>query len=358
MKCDIIIPVWNQLEATKECIDSILKNTNTPFRFVIIDNGSDLKTSSFLDALASVPHLDIKVLRNSANLGFVKAANQGLAASDSPYICLMNNDTIATSGWLEEMLSVLDSKEDIGIVNPSSNTSGQFPPKGLVIESFALSLKSLKGQVQELNVARGFCMLMKRAVLEKVGLFDEDYNIGYFEETDFSKRAQEAGFTIVRAKASYVYHKEGISFKELDRRESLFKANESIYFRKWGRRVRAAYLAEDLSFGAKVDKIAAAVARDGHQMLILTKKGVEWPITIDHFDVRKQEVACAPFALGSFLQLLKRRRKKAIEVVLTDNPLIGNFLKALSFLHGAKVAINPEKDSVLNMLRRLSRKPK
>ena len=75
MKCDIIIPVWNQLEVTKDCVDSIIRNTKYPFRLVIIDNASDKKTTDYLDSLKADKRLGLLLIRNEKNFGFVKAVN-------------------------------------------------------------------------------------------------------------------------------------------------------------------------------------------------------------------------------------------------------------------------------------------
>ena len=101
MKCDIIIPVWNQPEATRECIESIVRGTNYPYRLILVDNGSGPETRSYLEELRKRPAPEVKLIRNEENLGYIKAVNQGLKASDAPYVCLMNNDTIPGAGWLE-----------------------------------------------------------------------------------------------------------------------------------------------------------------------------------------------------------------------------------------------------------------
>jgi GT2 family glycosyltransferase len=170
-RCDIIIPVWNQPEVTRECIDSILRNTGYPYRLIIIDNGSETPVQSYLLGLKEKKDLDLLLIRNDKNLGFVKAVNQGVVVSDAPYLCIMNNDTIATSGWLEEMVGVIEANPSIGLLNPSSNTSGQFPGEKS-IDEYALSLKPLKGQMQELYTCRGFCMLVTREAIRRVGLLD------------------------------------------------------------------------------------------------------------------------------------------------------------------------------------------
>jgi len=356
--CDIIIPVWNQLDVTKDCVASIVKNTDLPFRLIVIDNGSDRETAEYLRARAGEKLPNVRLVRNETNLGFVKAVNQGLEAADAAYVCVMNNDTLATAGWLDEMLEVMKSDPRLGIVNPSSNTSGQIPPEEMGIDEYAASLKKYAGRTQELNTCRGFCMLIRTEVIRRIGLLDERYSIGYFEETDFCKRAQRAGFMLGRAKAAYVYHEEGTSFKALGDRQSIFRENERIYFKRWGRLVRAAYLVDGIPQKDKIDEIATAAARGGHQMLVFIKRGAQYPVKTDHFDIRKLEVDPVFFGAGSVAQLFKRRKKKPVEVVLTDNGVLGGFLKATKLLHGADVIVRPEKEEVLRCLGEKSRQPK
>ena len=209
--CDIIIPVWDQLKTTQDCIESITRNTAYPYRLMIVDNGSGKETRDYLDSLKAGAGLNIELIRNEKNLGFVKAVNQGMKASSAPYICLMNNDTIATDGWLEEMVKIAEAGPEVGIVNPSSNTFGQDPCGGS-IEDYAAALKRFTGRTQELYAARGFCMLIKRDVIRKIGVFDEIYGMGNFEDTDYSRRAVKESYLCVRAPSSYVYHREGTSF--------------------------------------------------------------------------------------------------------------------------------------------------
>src|SRR3989338_1707235 len=109
MMCDIVIPVWNQPTFTKECIESIVKNTDVDYRLIIIDNASGEETKSYLESLKEQRGLKLLLIRNENNLGFLKAANQGMRLSDAQYICLINNDTLVTDGWLSEMIEVAQS---------------------------------------------------------------------------------------------------------------------------------------------------------------------------------------------------------------------------------------------------------
>jgi GT2 family glycosyltransferase len=335
-------------------VDSILRNTGYPYRLIIIDNASDTPTRDYLDNLKKKEDLDLLLIRNDRNLGFVKAVNQGIVASDSPYICVMNNDTIAASDWLEEMIDVMAANPSIGLINPSSNTSGQFPG-GMSIEEYGLLLRSLKGQIQELYTCRGFCMVVKKDVIKRVGLLDEIYHVGYFDDTDYCKRAQALGYKTARAKASYVYHKENVSFKALENNKGLFRDNERIFFERWGRHVRVGYFVTSGRFDIKVDDIATNVARSGHQITVFLKRGLNWPVMIDHFDIRRVDLSPLLFGILSIYKILKRKKKKKLEVLLTDSKLFGILLNMTKSLHGSDVIVGPKKDDLLRLLKEKSR---
>ena len=111
--CDIIIPVWNQPDITKNCLEAIKDNTGYPYKLILIDNGSDNETRLYLDGLARNHHPEVRVIRNEQNLGFVKAVNQGLRTSSTPYICIMNNDTLPAPGWLEGLVEFAELNKDM-----------------------------------------------------------------------------------------------------------------------------------------------------------------------------------------------------------------------------------------------------
>lgn len=355
MRCDIIMPVWNELEATKECIDSIVKNTAYPHKLIMIDNGSDRDTAAYLAGLKTRADINVVVMRNEENAGFSRAVNQGIRSSDARYVCIMNNDTIASRGWLEEMIKAMESHPEVGILNPSSNTSGQFCGRKTV-DDYAASLKSLSGQIQELSRARGFCMLIVRDVIDKVGLLDEAYGRGYFEETDYSYRARNAGFVIARAKGAYVYHKEALSFKKMSGKEDLFVRNEKMFREKWGGTVRIGYFVDRSGFGREIDDMAVSAARSGHQVWIFIKKGLDWPVSLDHFDIRRVDIGPLFFGIASLYQMFKRRKKKKIEIALTNNPVLGDFLQATRSLHDADVVVSPGREKLDELLRQKSQK--
>lgn len=354
MGCDIIIPVWNESEATKRCLDSVVANTGCPYKLLIIDNGSVPDTAEYLASFCK-GRTSAQLVRNNSNLGFARAVNQGLRISTERYLCVLNNDTVVAPGWLEEMISALDSDPSIGIVNPSSNTTGQVPAAGESAEAYASRLKADSGKTQELYNARGFCMLISRELVGKIGLFDETFGLGYFEETDYSARAHAAGYRAVRAKASYVYHEEGTSFKRVKGRDDLFKRNESYFVKKWGRPVMLGCIVGSESSGTLISRAVNDILDKGHRIVLVLKKGVIIPALPDHFNLKVIEAGGAFFGLSSLVRMIKRMRKKGLDLIVTDSAAQAAFLYPFASIRGTGILVSPGVERIKKLLEKLSR---
>jgi GT2 family glycosyltransferase len=271
--CDIIVLTWNQLDIIKEFVQSFLFNTALPTRLIIIDNGSRDGTKEYLASLKdSNPH-SFKIVLNKENRGFVGGMNQGLEISTAPYACLANNDLVFTKGWLKEMVSVFEKYPRIGMLNPNSNTLGEELPPGVSPDEFALKLKAeQQGVVAEVPFCIGFCMLIKREVINKVGGLSEEFYPIFFEDSDYSLKILKAGYLIGRAKGAYVWHKEHASFKQMGRnKEEFFRKSRRAFAQKWGRILRIAWIVDgegqlhqDLAKGI-------ALSRDGNFVSLFTK---------------------------------------------------------------------------------------
>ncbi|MDP3791495.1 MAG: glycosyltransferase family 2 protein [Candidatus Omnitrophota bacterium] len=334
MRCDIVIPVWNQLELTKDCIDSIVKNTgDVDYRIIVIDNASGEETKSYLEGLRQPLGRKLLLIRNENNLGFVKAANQGVRLSDASYVCLLNNDAVTANGWLGEMIRVAEASSIIGLVNPSSNTMGQKPDKGASIEEYALSMRREPGTWEEIGSAIGFCMLIKKDVINKIGVFDEIYGMGNFEDTDYSRRAIKAGFLCARASGAYVYHREGTSFGRDQVFDENFERNRQIYEFRWGKRRWIAYILDpvDEYMLVKFNKDALNTARNGFWVWAFSRKRLDLP--------RHSNIIAAEFGKFFCMKTLFKilfKKKRFSEIYVADERLI-KVLEGLSFIHKAKV---------------------
>ena len=221
MSCDIIIPIWNQLEFTRDCIDSVIRNTNYPYRIILVDNASDDETRLYLEGLRFKGQgPEIILIRNDVNAGFVKAVNQGLKISDAEYVCVLNNDTVAAPGWIRRMIDFAEAHNDVGLINPQCDGHG-----AMAIDEYAKSLERNKGIYMEMNQCQGFAMLVKREVIKKIGYLDEAFGIGGFDDTDYSMRAHKAGYRSVAIYDAYVYHRLHASFDKAGDREEWVRRN-------------------------------------------------------------------------------------------------------------------------------------
>ena len=317
MKCDIIIPVWNERELTARCIETILDNTHSPYRIIIIDNGSDPETAQYLNELAGQKPELIYLKRNDKNLGFPKAVNQGIGLSDASYLCILNNDTEVHKDWLTEMIQVAEKDAGIGVINPASNNLGQKAPA-----------PELSGKWIEMAACTGFCMLVKREVIDRVGIFDEIYTPGNFEDMDFSKRVVRAGYRCILAKGAYVYHRQNTSFKKRQDWDDRFKRNRDIFNERWGRPKRIVYIV----VGSDPDIFKAGIRefiKQGDWVWVILKYGSKNIDLPEHASLSVFRLVKIGFTIRAIWRVLKR--KKRFDSVVTDSRFLSGFFKVFGY---------------------------
>ena len=124
-KVDIILLSYESPDLLKKCVQSVLDHTRIRTRLIIVDNASqDTEVARFINAVSGNETVAVEKIFSENNKGFAGGMNLGLRVSDAPFVCLLNNDCVVTDGWLEEMIAVARSRDDIGLVNPQSNTFG------------------------------------------------------------------------------------------------------------------------------------------------------------------------------------------------------------------------------------------
>ena len=242
---DIIVPVYNAYDATKECIYSVLVGTDLTFHSLILINdcSTDKRIQGLLEEFYNNnSDLNIRVMNNETNLGFVGTVNRGMNASKND-VLLLNSDTVVSKGWIEKICECAYSDKSIGTVTPLSNNATLVSvPNGLcrneVLDNISLEEyntlieKCSYKEYPELPTAHGFCMFIKREVLELVGLFDEKtFGTGYGEENDFSFRCLDYGYKNVMCDTTLVYHKESQSFNS--QREVVLEEHLSIIKKRY-----------------------------------------------------------------------------------------------------------------------------
>ncbi|PIQ82810.1 MAG: hypothetical protein COV76_01475 [Candidatus Omnitrophica bacterium CG11_big_fil_rev_8_21_14_0_20_64_10] len=348
--CDIIIPIWNLPELTGRCLESVIQNTGRSIRLILIDNGSEAPTREMLDQFAQAAPVPVAILRNTVNLGFIKAINQGLAAAQAPWICLLNNDTVVTAGWLTEMIRVADQDPQIGLVNPTSNSLG-LSPAGRSPEAVARSLQAESGKSASLSIALGFCLLGRRSLFEEIGGLDERFGMGNFDDDDLSHRVRNSGRTIVRACGAYVYHEEKASFRRMPGWKKAFEENRRRYEAKWGRKLRI------LTDSPESDPDGwRRIVEAGHWLCVAGPRGNGNPFPEGQAQVAFLEGPEKSWRRTALWRLVTKR-KKPFDLVVSHDPAWSRWVRRLRWLHRARLMDQPTHEELLNQCRNLSRSP-
>lgn len=239
----IVIPVYNQLDYTKQCLESLANTVNQKVELIIVDNASNDGTYEYLSNYAD-DKINLVLIRNEENLGFPKAVNRGIEETTGKYVLIANNDIIFNGNWLERMIEVAESDEKIGLVGPISNEVSGLQRDDKAVYSSIEEMKeyaeivNAKNKNQILNFPRlaFLCTLIKREVINKIGGLDERFSPGNYEDDDYCLRAQLAGYKAVIAKDVFIHHFGSKSFKA-DGNEAYRKrleTNREIFALKWG----------------------------------------------------------------------------------------------------------------------------
>jgi hypothetical protein len=230
-KTAIIIVNWNGLKDTLECLDSLLKITGPEYKVFVVDNGSnDGSYQTLSEKFKDNPKVEI--LDAQKNLGFAGGNNLALKKAleektgKFDYFLLLNNDTIVPPSFLGELVDVASRNQNIGIIAPKI----YFYSKEKRIWFVGGRINWLKNRGEhdhynetdigqfdehpffETGFVTGCAMLIKRSVIEKIGLMDERYFL-YYEDADWNLAAGRAGYKIAIAPRSFIFHKVSQSTK-------------------------------------------------------------------------------------------------------------------------------------------------
>jgi GT2 family glycosyltransferase/glycosyltransferase involved in cell wall biosynthesis len=248
---DVIVCVHNALDDVRLCLWSVLEKSAYPLRLVVVNDGSDAETTEYLRATAGQEPAIHLIENLSPPHGYTVAANLGMKAATGDYLILLNSDTIVTTGWIDRIVACGESDPAIGVLGPLSNAASHqslpelrgrdgwstnpLPPFANPDGIAALLARVSPRSRPRFPFINGFCYVIKRAVIDTIGYFDEDlFASGYCEENDFSVRAGDAGFELAVVDDGYVYHAKSKSFSPEGRRV-IAKRNYEIFLDKHGR---------------------------------------------------------------------------------------------------------------------------
>lgn len=238
MLTSIIILTFNKLEYTQACIESIRRYTREgTYQLIVVDNMSTDGTREWL-----TEQTDILSVFNDINVGFPKGCNQGMELATGDSVLLLNNDVLVTEKWLPLMNDCLYSSEDVGAVGPVTNSAYGDQE----IEAFYSTQEEMWAFANKYNLESppdwerrlkliGFCMLIKREVIEKIGLLDEMFTPGMCEDSDYSFRIVKAGYKLILCRNIFIHHFGATSFGEIpEQRQRLWSENRAKFEEKWG----------------------------------------------------------------------------------------------------------------------------
>lgn len=246
---DVIVCVHNALEDVRRCLETVEQYTNTPYRLILVDDGSDEPTANFLKSY-SKSH-ECTLLRSDQATGYTRAANRGIQASTGEFFVLLNSDTIVTPGWVDKMVACAEAGEKVGVVGPLSNTASwqSIPriedmgdwasnplPFGVTVEMMGERVDAASDRLYpDMKLLNGFCLLIRRKLIDEIGALDEEnFGAGYGEEDDFNLRARNAGWRLALADDTYIYHAQSRSYSS-EKRKLLSQRAGKILADKHGR---------------------------------------------------------------------------------------------------------------------------
>ncbi|MEL6948236.1 MAG: glycosyltransferase, partial [Pseudomonadota bacterium] len=212
----IIVPVYNQIEYTLQCIDTVHANTDVDYELIVVDDCSSDDTLAKLKG-----RTDITYIRNTKNLGFIGSCNVGAARATKQYVCYLNNDTEAAEHWASTLIDTFELHTNVGMVG-----SKLIYPDGRLQEAGGIIWNDFSGwnygRLQDrthpqFNHARhadycsGAAILLPRALNQALGGFDPTFTPAYGEDSDLAFRIRALGLSVLYQPLSNVIHHEGIT---------------------------------------------------------------------------------------------------------------------------------------------------
>ncbi|NJD60320.1 MAG: hypothetical protein C3F13_17370 [Anaerolineales bacterium] len=250
---DIIICVHNALKDVQHCLASLFENTTQPYHLILVDDGSDSPTAQYLHEFSEAhPAL---LLRSDTATGYPSAANRGMQASTAEFVVLLNSDTILTPAWLDRLATCIQTDPAIGMVGPLSNTAswqsvprieddGDWAsnplPAGLSPAGMSDLVASKSARLYpDMPLLNGFCLMIRRKLLDQVGYFDDvGFSQGYGEEDDLVLRARKQGWKMALADDVYIYHAQSKSYST-EKRIALAERAQKVLREKHGEKIIA-----------------------------------------------------------------------------------------------------------------------
>jgi len=291
-RVSIVVLNWNGWEDTIECLESLLQIKYSNFDVILVDNASEddslervrnycsgnlpvesrffkynphnkpitvdeydetFKNEKIPQKIENLTNKHINLIKNRENIGFPGGNNVGIKFAlkffEPDYILLLNNDTVVDENFLGELVKSGESREDVGILGPKIYFYDE--PQTIWSAGCKISWKLSRGiQIgtseldkgqydtrKEVEYVSGSAFLIKTRVIKQIGLMDEEYFL-YFEESDWTLRANKEGFKSLYNPSSHIWHKVSKSGGGISKPLGLYyiTRNRWIFMKKWAKK--------------------------------------------------------------------------------------------------------------------------
>ena len=216
-EASIVIPVYNHLKDTLICLESIKASSpSAAYEVIVVDDGSSHRTMRSLSRIEGLTYV-----RNAQNQGFIGSCNRGASAARGEYLVFLNNDTVVCEGWLDALLATFRDIPEAGLAGAKLiYPDGRLQEAGGVIWRDASGWNYGRGDdpdhprynfVREVDYCSGACIMVPRALFERLGGFDRRYSPAYYEDTDLAFKIHEAGHKVIYQPMARIIHHEGLT---------------------------------------------------------------------------------------------------------------------------------------------------
>ncbi|NIA13854.1 MAG: glycosyltransferase [Nitrospiraceae bacterium] len=317
---DVVIPVFNAMHHARACIKSVLHDDTIPLHlYVVNDHSAGYTTEALRQLLSGYDDARYTLIENHENLGYLKSLNRGIAEGSSPYVLCLNSDTFVPPGHLRRLTHAFESDEQIAVATAVSDWANWTRicwriPQGYNALDFARRVAEVStGAFPDIHNASGFYFAVRRSVFDSLGLFDEAYGFGYWEETDFCMRVLDAGWRVVVDDGLFVHH-HGQGTLDKPSQQKHMNANRRIFMKRWKRAYRKLEKAwkknnpisyVDPAIFSDRGIVAPALIR-GRPSAAAGSQATQFPISREEARRRLAELMDPATSLGEILSTLDR----------------------------------------------------
>ena len=231
----ILVPCCGMLEYTKLLVPSILRHTRPPYELIFIDIGSLDGTAEYLAGVATVQStIRVEIVHTPTDLGIHDVCKEAIKKARGEFLVLLNNDTVVTGSWLNQLIGLLTFSPAVGMVGPMSNYAA--PPQLVetvpyrigprkrghldarhgtsdvlvdveAVEAFAREFRDKnRGKWVETERLGGFCLMLRREALVRMGPLEPWTDLSLFDTDIVSSKARQAGFTLACCRDLFIHH--------------------------------------------------------------------------------------------------------------------------------------------------------